>query len=144
MSSKKPSIWGLLGPTIGIITLGMIAAFYLWLDSITTKVVVTDGYTNWLIMIISLTFSIIIAIVVNFRSKISQFDVHRTLENITEMIKSDYDLRIERKNNVADHLERTLQVLDNHIHIQLKQMEIWKKTTEEATKKEIEKTCKEK
>lgn len=37
MTIKKPSIWNLVGPVIGIVTSGVIFGIYLWLDFKITK-----------------------------------------------------------------------------------------------------------
>ena len=133
----------MIGPIMGIISFGLACGYYLWYDSLKNKTIVADGLANWIILVISIAASLVIAVIVNHRSKLSEYEVNTTLDKITEMIKSDYDLRIERKNNVAEYLERTLQVLEKHVKITIRQMEEWNKVSERKEKEIVEENCQE-
>ena len=133
----------MIGPIMGIVSLGLASGYYLWYDSLKNKTIVTDGLTNWIILVISISFSLVVAIIVNHRSRLSEYEVNTALDKITKMVKSDYDLRIERKNNVAEYLERTLHVLEKHVKTTISQMEEWNNISERKEKEIVEENCKE-
>jgi len=140
---QKPHVLNLIGPIMGIVSLGLASGYYLWYDSLKNKTIVTDGLTNWIILVISISFSLVVAIIVNHRSRLSEYEVNTALDKITKMVKSDYDLRIERKNNVAEYLERTLHVLEKHVKTTISQMEEWNNISERKEKEIVEENCQE-
>jgi len=94
---------------------------------------------NLAILYVEVGFGVFITKVVYNRTKKSEKDVGVTLDKITNMVKDDYDLRLQRKYQIVQNLQMSLSVKKQASDFIADQMNIWLDETDESKKNEIKK-----
>ena len=94
---------------------------------------------NLTILYVEIGFGFLITNVVYNRTKKSEKNVEDTLKKITTMVKEDYDLKLQRKYQVAQNLQMSLAANKQASDFIADQMNSWLKETDKPKKDEIKK-----
>jgi tetratricopeptide (TPR) repeat protein len=116
---------------IGIAAGGSLLALTIWI-TIDSNLII-----NLEILIIEIFVGITIAIIIDERSKQSEILTKKTLDDVTSMVKEDYDLKIQRKYQVAQNLQMSLAVKKQATDFMAEQMNLWLNETDKTKRDEI-------